>query len=434
MGIIEGTIQFNHSFNSLKEKQKTEKYKINNEFLLTELNSTYYFAQKFEEEYYIVLMVEKKTTSLNINENVNHRVSIFKEILKNFYNYFYLFHGSLNDIFFPNGKDIRENQDLYTDIITIFSDFITCYFDFIGNFDANKIYQSPILDGILYSTSTAYPNLLFSILKVNEKLKDIKSISLVYRGFLIHNEINIEAMSLLYNMFFNNINGDDNLNKFRYPNFKEDKNNKNNNLDCTPFLKAFVGNNANYNKNYLIGTDLSNDKKKVFFPVLHINDEKKMKLMVFIIDELMVFLFFDEKFEVKESELFDQIAVYLEICLKDNIPDLQKISFEDKMKDMKKDFEFVYYNKQNKSLKLSNMFYVKNKNELDKAKIPILEKIKELFLSKRIKKSITKFDGQYLYHFEQFEKNFAIILKENRSIEEIKVKYLNKLLKTIEYY
>jgi hypothetical protein len=434
MGIIEGTIQFNHSFNSLKEKQKTEKYKINNEFLLTELNSTYYFAQKFEEEYYIVLMVEKKTKSLNINENVNHRVSIFKEILKNFYNYFYLFHGSLNDIFFPNGKDIRENQDLYTDIITIFSDFITCYFDFIGNFDANKIYQSPILDGILYSTSTAYPNLLFSILKVNEKLKDIKSISLVYRGFLIHNEINIEAMSLLYNMFFNNINGDDNLNKFRYPNFKEDKNNKNNNLDCTPFLKAFVGNNANYNKNYLIGTDLSNDKKKVFFPILHINDEKKMKLMVFIIDELMVFLFFDEKFEVKESELFDQIAVYLEICLKDNIPDLQKISFEDKMKDMKKDFEFVYYNKQNKSLKLSNMFYVKNKNELDKAKIPILEKIKELFLSKRIKKSITKFDGQYLYHFEQFEKNFAIILKENRSIEEIKVKYLNKLLKTIEYY
>ena len=431
MGIIEGTIQFNHSFNSLKEKQKTEKYKINNEFLLTELNSTYYFAQKFEEEYYIVLMVEKKTKSLNINENVNHRVSIFKEILKNFYNYFYLFHGSLNDMFFPDGKDIRENQDLYTDKITIFSDFITCYFDFIGNFEAKQIYQSPILDGILYSTSATYPNLLFSILKVSEKLKDIKSISLVYRGFLIHNEINIETMSLLYNMFFNNINGDDNLNKFRYPNFKEDKNN---NLDCTPFLKAFVGNNANYNKNYLIGTDLSNDKKKVFFPVLHINDEKKMKLMVFIIDELMIFLFFDENFEVKESELFDQIAVYLEICLKDNIPDLQKISFEDKMKDMKKDFEFVYYNKQNKSLKLSNMFYVKNKNELDKGKIPILEKIKELFLSKRIKKSITKFDGQYLYHFEEFEKNIVIILKENRSIEEVKVKYLNKLLKTIEYY
>ena len=60
--------------------------------------------------------------------------------------------------------------------------------------------------------------------------------------------------------------------------------------------------------------------------------------------------------------------------------------------------------------------------------------MKELFLSNRIKKSITKFDGQYLYHFEHFQKKFAIILKENKSIEEVKVKYLNKLLKVIEYY
>ena len=156
--------------------------------------------------------------------------------------------------------------------------------------------------------------------------------------------------------------------------------------------------------------------------------------MVFIFEELMLFLFFDENFEIKELEQLDKIAVYIEISFKDNIPDLQKISFEDKLKDMKKDFEFAYYNKENKSLKLSNMFYVKNKNEIDKSKIPILEKIKELFLSKRIKKSVTKFDGQYLYYFKQFEKNIAIILKENKSIEEVKVKYLNKLFKNIEYY
>ena len=433
MGIIEGTIQFAHSFNNLTNKQKVEKYK-NNDFLLTELNSAFYFAKKFENDYYIVFIIEKNTKTLNLSENVNHRVSIFKEIINNFYNYFYLFHGSLNDNFFPNGKDIRESQDSYTDLCIIFSDYITCYFDFIGNFDVNKIYQSLILDGILYSTSATYPNLLFSILKINEKFKDIKAISLVYRGFLIHNEINIETMSLLYNMFYNNINGDDNLNKFRYPIFKIDKNNNNSNLECSPFLKAFVGNNANCNRNYLIGCDLSNDKKKVFIPVLHVNNEIKKKIMVFIFEELMLFLFFDENFEIKELEQLDKIAVYIEICFKDNIPDLQKISFEDKLKDMKKDFEFAYYNQENKSLKLSNMFYVKNKNEIDKGKIPILEKIKELFLSKRIKKSVTKFDGQYLYYFKQFEKNIAIILKENKSIEEVKVKYLNKLFKNIEYY
>ena len=41
-------------------------------------------------------------------------------------------------------------------------------------------------------------------------------------------------------------------------------------------------------------------------------------------------------------------------------------------------------------------------------------------------------DGKYT--FKQFEKNIAIILKENKSIEEVKVKYLNKLFKIIEYY
>ena len=436
MGIIEGTIQFNHSFNNIKEKQNSEKYKNRKEFLLTELNSTFYFAQKFEKDYYIVISVEKKVKSLDLNENVNYRVCIFKEILNNFYNYFYLFHGSFNDIFFPNGKDIRDDEVLYTNIYTIFSDFITCYFDFIGDYDGNKIYQSPILDGILYSTVEKYPDLLLSLLRVNEKFRDIKAISLVYKGFLIHNEIEIEAMSLLYNMFYNNINGEENLNKFRYPIFKEETNKgfDGSPLSCSPFLKAFVGNNNNItNKNnYLIGCDLLNNK--IFIPILNLKKNKRIKLMIYNIKDLSLFLFFDENFKIKERDTFDQMAVFIDVCFTDIINELKKINFEDKIKELKKDFEFVYYNKQNKSLKLSSIFFTKNKNELDKTKISILEKIKELFLSNRIKKSITKFDGQYLYYFEQFQKKFAIIIKENRSIEEVKVKYLNKLLKVIEYY
>ena len=120
LGIIEGTIQFNHSFNNVKEKQNSEKYKNKKEFLLAELNSTFYYAQKFEKEYYLVISVEKKTKTLNLNENVNHRVSIFKEIINNFYNYFYLFHGPLHDIFFPGGQDIRDNETLYSNVYTIF--------------------------------------------------------------------------------------------------------------------------------------------------------------------------------------------------------------------------------------------------------------------------------------------------------------------------
>ena len=435
MGIIEGTILFNHSFNNIKEKQKSQNYKNKNEFLLTELNSTFYFTQKFENEYYLALMIEKKSKNLNLNENVNFRVGIFKEILNNFYNYFYLFHGSFKDIFFPNGEDIRENEVLYTNIKTTFSDFITCYFDYIGDFDANKIYQSPILDGILYSASPTYANLLFSTLRLNEKFREIKAVSLVFNGFLIHNEIEIETMSLLYNMFFNNINGDDFLDKFRYPNIKDEKNkNENKYLDCSPFLKSFrkVEEDKN-NNNYLIGCDLSG-KNAVFMPVLHLKKGKKIKFMIYNIKNLYIFLFLEDNFEIKEKDIFDQLAVFMDICFNDNLKDLQKINFENKIKEVKNNFDFVYYNRQNKSLKLSYMFYAKNKNDLDKAKIPILEKVKELILSNRIKKSVTKFDGQYLYYFEQFQKSIAIILKENKSIEEVKVKYLNKVLKCIEYY
>ena len=452
LGIIEGTIQFHHSFN--KEKKNTKKDKTNDEFLLAELNSSYYFSQKVEDEYYIAISVEKKTKNLNINENVNYRVSLFKDIISNFYNYFYLFHGTFKEVFVPNGKDIRTDQVQYDYVNTIFSDFITCYFDYIGKFNSNDIYHSPILDGILYSTCNIYPNLLFSILKVNEKFRDIKYISLIYKGFLIHNEVDIEAMSLLYNMIYNNINGDNFLDKFRYPIFKEEKekneikeeskNNIMNSLQilplaCSPFLKGFIENkkekkNLNmYNNNYFIGCDLSN--KKVFIPVIHFyNNNQKMKLMVYNIKDLSIFLFFDENFEIKDDFFFDQLAVFLDVCFNENLADLKTINLEEKSKEIKKEFDFLYYNKQNKSLRLSNSFYTKNTNELDKNKIPILEKIKELIMSNRIKKSVTKFEGQYLYYFEQFQKNVAIILKENKAIEEVKVKNFNEVLKIVKFY
>ena len=433
MGIVEGTIQYAHSFNNINEKHNNKETQ-KDEFLLTELNSTFYFGQKFEEDYYIVIATDKKNKQLNMNENVNNRVSIFKEILQNFYNYFYLFHGSLKNMFIKDDKDIKEDQILYTNICTIFSDFITCFFDFLGDFDGSNLYQSPIIDGILYSCTNIYPSLLFNTLRLNEKFRKIKGISLIYKGFLIHNEIDIEVMSLLYNMFYNNINGDINLKKFRYPIFKEDGTS----LACSPFLKAFVLNKQNNEKNslsnkssFLIGYD--QNTKKLFLPILHSNKGENLKLMVYMVKDLLVFLYFDENENIAEEDVFDQIGVFIDVCFSEKIDELKKVCFEEKIKD-KKDFEFVYYNKQNKSLRLSNMFYLKNKNELDAEKIPLLEKIKEIIMSERIRKSITKFDGYYVYYFEQFKKNVVLLLKDNKSIDEVKFKYLNKLLKSIEFY
>ena len=451
MGIIEGTKQFHHSFNEIRKNEKNK-----DEFLLTELNSSYYFSQKYEDEYFIAILVEKTNKNFNINENVNYRVTLFKNILNNFYNYFYLFHGTFKENFCPNGKDIRTDQAQYEYLQTIFLDFIGCYFDYIRKFNSGEMFQPLIANAILYSTTKIYPNLLFSILKVNEKFRDIKYMSLIYNGFLIHNEIDVEVMSLLYNMIYNNINGTNYMNKFRYPIFKEKEakneiiDNKDKNkvfdlveilpLNCSPFLKGFIDisknkdiNNFNFNNNYFIGCDLIN--RKIFIPTIHFyNTKEKMKLMVYNIKDLSIFLFFDENFEFKDNFLFDQLAVFLDVCFNENLPELQKINFEEKNKEIKKEFDFVYYNKQNKSLKLSNSFYAKNSNEIDKNKIPILEKIKELIMSKRIKKSVTKFEGQYFYYFEQFQKSVAIILKENKAIEEVKVKYFNKILKMIDFY
>ena len=188
MGIIEGTMGFQHTFNKMRKKEKNK-----DEFLLAELNSSYYFSQKYEDEYFIVILVDKKNKNFNINENVNFRVNLFKNILNNFYNYFYLFHGTFKENFCPNGKDIRTDKIQYDYLIAIFSDFIKSYFDYMGKFNTNDIFQPPILDAILYSTTNIYPDLLLSILKVNEKYKEIKYISLIYNGFLIHNEIDIES-------------------------------------------------------------------------------------------------------------------------------------------------------------------------------------------------------------------------------------------------
>ena len=60
MGIIEGTKQFQHTFNTLEGKKGQKKEKNNDEFLLAELSSSYYFSQKFEDEYFIAISVEKK--------------------------------------------------------------------------------------------------------------------------------------------------------------------------------------------------------------------------------------------------------------------------------------------------------------------------------------------------------------------------------------
>ena len=161
---------------------------------------------------------------------------------------------------------------------------------------------------------------------------------------------------------------------------------------------------------------------------MHSNKGENLKLMVYMVKDLLVFLYFDENENIAEEDVFDQIGVFIDVCFSEKIDELKKVCFEEKIKD-KKDFEFVYYNKQNKSLRLSNMFYLKNKNELDAEKIPLLEKIKEIIMSERIRKSITKFDGYYVYYFEQFKKNVVLLLKDNKSIDEVKFKYLNKLLK-----
>jgi hypothetical protein len=101
-------------------------------------------------------------------------------------------------------------------------------------------------------------------------------------------------------------------------------------------------------------------------------------------------------------------------------------------KNNKENINYFYYNIDNKALKLSGFFY--NGNKIDKNKMELIYNIYDLISNKEIKNCAIKINEKlYFYYISNFNQKIVIIIKNNLPLEEVKEKYLNKVLNLIEY-
>ena len=204
LGIIEGTMSFMESFEKTNEK-----------FLFTELNNFYFIANCYESDF-IICFITKKNTIFSPYENIDTKKEWLKSFLDNFYNLFCLYHNSFSQFFLS-----KENPELSIPLSDNKKDIIK---DFIKNY---LVYLQDIKIGFidkmqfLKVSNNIQANILFSIQKIKENLKDIKLITALYKGKIIYNDLPFDSFSLLYNLFFSCFTGFSKHNNFEKPSFEK---------------------------------------------------------------------------------------------------------------------------------------------------------------------------------------------------------------------
>ena len=204
LGIIEGTMSFMESFEKTNEK-----------FLFTELNNLYFIANCYESDF-IICFITKKNTIFSPYENIDTKKEWLKSFLDNFYNLFCLYHNSFSQFFLS-----KENPELSIPLSDNKKDIIK---DFIKNY---LVYLQDIKIGFidkmqfLKVSNNIQANILFSIQKIKENLKDIKLITALYKGKIIYNDLPFDSFSLLYNLFFSCFTGFSKHNNFEKPSFEK---------------------------------------------------------------------------------------------------------------------------------------------------------------------------------------------------------------------
>ena len=259
-----------------------------------------------------MLLLEKSNLGFERFESMELKKKWLRNLIKNFYNIFYLFHGDIYSNFFPNGIDIRDDQIKYQNLIVKFSDFINSYFEHFSNM------FTPFIDSVRYFRleQSIESDLLEATLKLEGKSKEIVKTAICLNGRIIHNEINIDQMSLIYNMFFYIENCEDKREYFREPlllGIDDDQDTL-----FSPFRKAFdIGDKK---RDYLLGE--KNDT--IFIPKIHLRKTDQIFcLCVFKFDSLLFFFFLDNICEFKPI-LFRNISDYISNLFPKFINDIEK--------------------------------------------------------------------------------------------------------------
>lgn len=424
MGIVEGTLSFMDAFEQTDPDDK---------FILVEMTKFYYIANTFEENKSIGMILMKTSASeFSNHQNIEVKKDWFKLLLKNFHDMFVLYHGPIHEIFFLSNAenisienknpflDIRTDEEKYKNLCEIIKDFILSYFEILPS---SKI---PFLDNILYFplNENSHSQLVLACHRLKEKLPELKYASLIYKGYVLHNQAPLENLSLIYNSFFNNIDATPRYFNFSRPPYnvvqtvfsgQEELKEKS---ESSSFRKGFelIG-----QTNYLVGLSRINiNNYHAFIPNIYFKSTKeKVKLLVFFHNGLILFLFLDNTFnaQVKINSLI-KIERWVKRYFDEEIPSLESLYLQ---KTGKFDTAtFAYVNNINKSIKLSSTFFNKKNKLIEKEKIDLLMNIYRINYDVGYS-SLLKIKGFFVYFITTCERKVVIFLPETLSLNSVKL-------------
>lgn len=324
-------------------------------------------------------------------------------------------------LFFPSGKDIRQNEIEVMNLTARIGDFICNYFD---HFSSMRL---PFLNSVVYISlyDNTQAGIMLSVQRLKEKVRDMEMISIVYKGHILHNQLPLESFSLLYNLFYSSFEFTPKYNSFGRPPYEVVQNL---NLDTTqlkeekisPFRKVFeIGVSAS---DFLIGAkQASTNDYTIFIPTVYIQStNERYKLVVFYYKGMVLFLFLNETFNYL-TRLNDTL-VKIEKWIKKYFDEhFQLLDQCHKQKIMQSDLvTFAYCNNANYSLKLSSSFTNKKTKSIDNDKFELLRTALELNSEVKLC-SLTKFKGCYLYYINSCERKVVMIYNDNISLAQLKI-------------
>ena len=449
IGIIEGTLGFLQSFEN-----------VDSNFLLTELNKTYFIADGYEDGFMIGFILDKENIkTFNKYENLDTKKKWFKELLDNFYDSFVLFHNKFTE-FFLNKENPFINNGMPQDKLFMLNDFIMNYFAFIENI------KLPIINNLQYFTMNTIleSELLLAVQRLKEKIPNLKMTSIIYKGKLVHNQLPFNVIGILYNIFFSSYECSPKYTKFKNISFKrnsieinenssevnkdnkekekkkikqekdekgkkEEKNEikeenkekneikeeKNEEKKVSPYRKIL--NIKNVHSQFLTGVLINpmENSYNFFIPKVFIKelDFQEYSMIIYLYKGILFFLFLDNLVIEQQIENISKIQAriikYFGKMFED-IFQLEKPIFDNNI--------FCYKNENNKSIKFSG-FIKKNNNAFD---WKLFEQLQKAFFINGDTEmtSITKSKGYYTYFINSIGQEVVLIFKDNLTLAQLK--------------
>ena len=358
----------------------------NDKFILVETVSTYYLSNKYEGKY-IGLSISRETKSKVFNCNTDSKRNYLLKLLDCFYDRLVLYNNTLSFLFNPKLNMQFNNNRL------LLNDFMINYIDFINS---RKL---PIIEFLQYFplSDVEFTNVISSLQNLYEKIPEIKLSSILFKGFLIHNELPLDTISILYNNIYSNIN-------------------------------QVLLNTKNLITNEKIAIIEEKFIISLYLKLKFKNKYEEVKFIPYLVEGLLIFLCFNsnvnsETLMKKSKKLEKWVKRYfnqnLEVFNKNHGQILHK----------KDNINFFYLNHSNKSIKMSS-FYLSSEKLLDEEKF---EKVNFLLSNcSKNNSSLTNYKQNLFYFNISVEREFILCLNENctsinQQIEETKKSLFEKI-------